>query len=410
MKPIKLSSSYLLTIIIISLAISPAIALGEDQRNLFLIGIMSISPILFISYRKYYQSDIWLILFMISIILSPLLNHPDSMRWSTVMYTLMFGFTFLAYKNMLHVSTFTITDYQKLLKYLIYAYAIVLLIQQFCVLAGLPIFNVSNYHPEEPWKLNSLTSEPSHSARIMGLLMYSYITAKELVLERKYNFHLDFKSDKWIWFSFLWTMITMGSGTAFLFITVVLLKFIRFKNLIPLFIVFALIILVVDMMGITAFERTYKLFMATLTLDTTAIFEADGSGSYRIIPMIILAQMIDLTSLNGWFGHGVDYVASILSFYVPGLPEGWTGGGMFQIWMDFGFLSFALFMIFTFSNTLKKGDYLGYIFWFMLIFMQGINNQIVWLCIVLLFTNKYFEKHVSKSKTSLKKENNARQY
>lgn len=392
MKTITLSPPFFLVIIIISLAVSPAFALGEGNRNLLLIGVMGVCPFLILKYKKFYWSEVWLLLFMASIILLPLLNQPASMRWSTVMYSFMFGIAFIAYARLLHRNKFNIQSYQKLLKYLIYAYFVVLLIQQFCVLTGLPIFNLSNYNPIEPWKLNSLSAEPSHSARIVAFLMYCYITVKEKIIKKGYNFRLDFKDDKWVWLSFLWTMLTMGSGTAFVFIPIVLLKFIRFKTLIPLTAIIGVVFFLVNIMGINVFERPFKVFIATLTLDVDTIIEADHSASLRIVPMIVLAQMTDLTTVNGWFGHGIDYVSSFLSFLIPGVPVGFSGGGLFQLLSEYGFIPFVLFIVFSFSNSNGKDNYLNIVFWFMLVFMYGINSQIVWLCIILLFTNKYFIK------------------
>ena len=400
MKRIRLPSLFFLIIILISLAIAPAIVLGEGNRNLFLIGVMFISPIIILTSKRFKRSNVWLLLFMASIVLIPLVHQPASMRWSTVMYSVMFGLTFIAYVQLLYKKSFTVENYQKLLKYLIYAYFIVLLIQQFCVLTGLPIFNLSNYNLSEPWKLNSLAPEPSQSARIVALLMYCYITIKELIVKRKYNFRLDIKDDKWIWFSFLWTMLTMGSGTAFLFIIIVLLKFIRFKSLIPLIIIFAGIGLFVNMMGIDSSERTFKVFIATLTLDVDTIVRADHSASLRIIPMILIAKTMDLTTINGWFGHGIDYTIIFLSGKIPGVNEGFSGGGLLQFLLEYGLISFMLFVIFSFANSVKKGDYLSIVFWFMLVFLNGVNSQIVWLTIILLFTNKYFDKKIKKRKTS----------
>ncbi|NOQ32164.1 MAG: hypothetical protein GQ570_13700 [Helicobacteraceae bacterium] len=374
------------------MAIAPAIALGAGNRNLLLIGLMGISPIIILTSKRFKRSNVWLLLFMASIVLIPLIHQPTSMRWSTVMYSIMFGLTFIAYVQLLYKKSFTVENYQKLLKYLIYAYSIVLLIQQFCVLTGLPIFNVSNYDIREPLKLNSLSTEPSQSGRIVAFLMYCYITIKELLVKRKYNFRLDLKDDKWVWVSFMWTMITMGSGTAFLFIPIVLLKFIRFKNLIPLFIIFGVILFFVNIMGITAIDRTFKVSLATLTLNVDTILEVDHSAAMRIVPIMILAKMVDFTTMDGWFGHGIDYVSSILSYLVPGVSEGFSGGGLLAFLIDYGFISFLLFIIFSFSNSFRKGDYLSIVFWFMLVFLFGINSQIVWLTIILLFTNKYFWK------------------
>ena len=160
--------SFFLIIILVSMAISHAFALGEGNRNLFLIGVMSISQIIILRFFEFDKLDFLLLLFFTTIAIFPSLSHPETMRWSTVFYSIMFGLTFIAYKQLLRQKHFSILNYFKILKLLIYAYFIVLLIQQFCVLTGLPIFNLSNYDVTQPWKLNSLAAEPSHSARIVA--------------------------------------------------------------------------------------------------------------------------------------------------------------------------------------------------------------------------------------------------
>mgnify|MGYP006074172237 CR=1 FL=1 len=392
---LKRTKPYLIILILMALAVSPAFALGEGNRNLLLIGAMGLMPIIILYFGRFDRINPWLGVFMLSVIIIPLIHQPQSMRWSTVLYSVMFCLTFMAYQELLHRSYFTPKHYLKLLKYLILAYFVVLVIQQFCVLTGLPVFNLSNYNPTEPWKLNALAAEPSHSARIVGLLMYCYITIKELVINRKYNFKIDIKKDKWVWIAFIWTMVTMVSGTAFLFIVIVLLKFIRFKNLIPVFILAGTIFILVNYFEITSFERTYKTVIATLTLDESTIIEADHSASVRIVPFIILGKMISLNSWDGWFGHGIDHVGTFLSDALLGVPEGISGGGMFQVWIEYGFISFVLFVVFSLFTTYRKGDYISIVFWFMLVFLYGVNSQIVWLCIILLFTNKYFFKRTS---------------
>lgn len=319
---IKLSLSSWLVVIIISLAIAPAFALGEGNRNLLLIGVMAFSPLIVLKFHKLYKDDIWLYLFMISIVAIPPLVHPESLRWSTIFYSLMFATTFLAYKQILHRNKFTPQQYLHLLKYLIYAYFIVLVIQQICVLTGFPIFNISNYNPMEPWKLNSLAAEPSHSGRIVALLMYCYIVMKELITNKKYNFSSNIREDKWIWISFLWTMITMGSSTAFLFMGIVLMKFMRIRNFLSFIMLLSLILFIVNYVGIHSFDRTIKFMSAVVTLDTDKIIETDLSAAQRIVPLILIPKLIDMHSVNGWFGYGIDYVSTFLYKYIPGIPEG----------------------------------------------------------------------------------------
>ncbi|WP_443632135.1 hypothetical protein ABXT64_06555 [Candidatus Marifrigoribacter sp. Uisw_064] len=388
---------YLLILILTALAVSPAFALGEGNRNLLLIGVMGLSPIIILYFGRFDRINPWLAFFMVSIIIFPLIYQPQSMRWSTVLYAIMFCLTFIAYKELLYHSKFTVIHYYKLLKYLIYAYFIVLLIQQFCVLTGLPIFNLSNYNPITPWKLNSLSAEPSHTARVVALLLYSYITIKELLLDRSYNFRLDFKKDKWVWIAFFWTMVTMGSGTAFLFIGVVLLKLIRFKNFIPFLIIGCVMFVIVDFVGSNSINRTYNVVLATASLDESIIIEADHSASFRIVPMIVLAKMLDVTTLNGWFGYGIDYVSTFMSNFIKGGGDKVSGGGLFALAIEYGLVSFFLFIIFSIKACYDKNDrLLSVIFWFLLVFMMGVNIQITWLCIILLISNKMFKQLLKK--------------
>lgn len=386
---IRKDPPYILIIILIALAVSPAFALGEGSRNLLLIGVMSLSPIIILNYGRFDRINTWLALFVASIILFPLIFHPESIRWSTVFYSVMFCLTFMAYQELLKRSYFTLKNYQNLLKYLILAYFVVLLIQQFCVLTGLPVFNLSFYNQLEPWKLNSLAAEPSHSARIVALLMYSYINVAELGMKRKYNFQLDLEKDKWVWIAFLWTMVTMISSTAFLFIPIVLLKFVRVRNLAPLFVIFGITLFLVETMEISAFDRTYETALATLTLDEAKIIEADHSASFRIVPVIVLAKMINLESIDFWFGYGIDYINTFMFNYLPGGGEIVRGGGMLEVLTEYGFLSFLLFVIFSLEVCIdRRNIIISVIFWFMLVLLNGLNHQISWLAIVLLYTNK----------------------
>ncbi len=292
----------------------------------------------------------------------------------------------------------TISQYLKLIKILIYAYFIVLLIQQICVLTGLPIFTAhENYTAAEPWKLNSLSLEPSHTARFVPLLMYSFLTVKETILNRQYSLGKDFKTDKSIWVTFLYTMITMGSGTAFLFLPIVLLKFIRGKNIVLLVVLSLALWFIVQQISPQTMKRTTDTFFATLTLNENKIIEVDGSASYRIVPTMLVLKNIGLTTFNDWFGHGIDSTdALVRPIMSAAFGDRVLGGGEFLLWYEYGFISFLLFALFGFFVCYRKGDFLSIIFWFFLVLMYGINQQPPWICMMLLYANKIYAKKYAK--------------
>ena len=384
--PIK---KHLAAIIIVAFSTSPAFALGLDDRNLFLIGLMTLSPIGIVLFGANLKLDRSLIGFMLCVVLLPILFNANSYRVSTVLFSIMYCTSFLFYKNCITRNYLSAMQYSKLLKSLIVAYFVVIVIQQFCVLLNLPVFNLSRPIPNEPWKLNSLSAEPSHSARIVPLLMYCYISMRELLENKTYNGKLAWQTDASLWFCFLWTMLTMGSGTAFFFLPVILYKVFRKENFFLLFISFGVIV-AIGFLDIHALDRSYRIFNSLFTLSPDEIVLADHSASVRIIPFIVLSSMVSIGSFEGWLGHGIDYVSTFMGEYIPFSGENISGGGLLQTWIEYGFITFIWFVVFTVKSVYVKRNNYTLIFWLLLIFSYGINSQILWLCVLLLYTNKYF--------------------
>ena len=378
------------------LVTSPAFALGAGARNMLLIGAMAISPLLLILYPIFNKRvDLPLMLFLVCTISFPLIFHPLTMRWSKELYSGMFGVFFMAMTRLFLFSEVKLNDLQNLFKSIIYAYLCVLLIQQVCVLFGLPIFNVSNYSPLEPWKLNSLMSEPEHSGRMVALLMYSFLTMKEIEKGTALSFKESWSEDKALWCAFLWVMLTMVSAGAYLFLLVVLSKLLNRKTIVSLLALVLALAVIVTMMGSETFMRTYKLALSVFTFDTMEMFRADHSGALRFVPSIICWQHLDLTSLNGWFGYGVDYTSSFLYRHIPGVVKGYTGGGLMLYALEYGFLSFLIFVIFSFRYCYDSDNKIATIaFWTFSILLSGVNLQITWSTMLLLYINKKMKEQL----------------
>lgn len=387
-----LSKNNLIIIMILSLSMAPAIFSGEGNRNLLLIVVMGLAPISLLKIFKIEKIDLLLISMILIMLIGPYFIDSSVYRISTVLYSVLFGLLFITYKQLLINSDFSIYNYLSLIKFIIFSYFIVLLIQQFCVITGLPIFNISNYDSSTPWKLNSLAAEPSHTGRIVPLLMFTYIITKELIQKRKYSLSTDLYNDKYLFFAFLWVVFTSGSATAYLFFILILLKFLSFRNAIYLSVIIILAIVIINTFGITSYQRPFDFMMAVLTLDLYTMMDVDHSASMRIAPSIVVFDNINITNINGFFGHGIDSTSNIISQYIHGIQENATGGGMFQIWYEYGFIVFILFVLYSFISIYDKNNKINILFWVLLVFIAGINSQMVWLCIVLLYTNNYFRK------------------
>ena len=300
----------------------------------------------------------------------------------------------MGYIRVLNRANLSIESYISIIKMLIYAYFIVLLIQQFCVIFHLPIFNVSNYTRLNPWKLNSLSPEPSHSAVYNGVLMYCYLIIKESYLNRRYIIRYDFWNDRWLWLSFLWSMITMLSGTAIFYLSIILLKIFNKKHLIYFF--FSLIFLFPYFLNtnFTPLKRTASVVKSTLTLDEGKIIEADLSAAFRIVPSIVGIKNMDLTNIDTWTGKGIDYMKNDLKNQLPAVDKNTTSiSTAFTLGVDYGVVFLILWLLFSFCLCTNYKYPLTYVFWFWGILLNGINTQLVWFIIIFLYTNKYFLVH-----------------
>ncbi|MDR2919733.1 MAG: hypothetical protein LBV72_10270 [Tannerella sp.] len=232
-------------------------------------------------------------------------------RFSTIGYLAMFVFTFIFFYNLIYTGAFTIDYFIKLLRYLILGYFICLVLQQLSILVGIryfPIINLTNQFFLSIAKLPSLSIEPSHTARILCVSFYIYLKCNEFKNGAAIPFKQLLKGEhKWVTIGFLWVMLTMGSGTAFIGLIILSLYFIRKEYLVYIVPLFIILYISMPYMGLTQLDRAINVLSATMERDNEVIAKADGSASVRIIPILNTINNLDLTKSETWFGYGTDY-------------------------------------------------------------------------------------------------------
>lgn len=380
---------------------STAFSFALDKRlmNFLLISFMAIVPFLIIfQFSPTIKKDkIIIFIFFIVLFISSLINF-NSFRISTLLYTLMFLLTFVYYLKLIYNTPITIDLYIKIIKFIIGAYFVVLLIQQISVFFNFKFILNFNAGTIKEYKLNSLAPEPSHSARFVMVLMYSYIIIKELLIKRKYNLLFDLKSDLFIWIAFLYTMLTMGSSFAIVLLLVFLLKFIEIKKILYLtpFIVFlGLLILNIESHSV---ERVVHFSKAFFEFDKDLMIQTDLSAAIRVVPFMIYIDSFNLFDITTWIGYGIDYSSYLISVSMPGFIEGGYAAGLIPGFLfDYGLVSFFMLFLIIRKFCLLKVFSFDSAFLFILIFVSGINTQLFWICIFLFTTNKYL---IQKSKLS----------
>ena len=309
--------------------------------------------------------------------------HPESWRWSTLLYSTGLVTTYICFYNLVVVEkVFTINYFIRICKWVMMAYFVVCIVQQTFIVLGMPYMPLVNLTQifDRGIGCNSLCQEPSTFARFMLVFYYAYIKCSEYKRgEGAFTLKELFSGEhKWVTIRFLWMMLTMGSGTAFVCLILLSLYFVRRHNwyyVMPLLIIGYTLI---QASGIEALDRATSTIEATSTLDAQTVRETDGSASARIAPMLNTFNA-DYSKFETWFGKGID----------AGLKEN-ANRTTFD---DYGFVFYIIKLVLDYSC--------GYSFWSLTNIFKwggvaggsGGNIQYTWALMMVLTCVKYFHKN-----------------
>ena len=310
--------------------------------------------------------------------------HPESFRWSTYLYSILLVLTFVSFYNLVWIEkVFTIDHFIKICKWFMMAYFIVCIIQQLLIVIGIKYLPAVNLMLvlDRGIGCQSLAMEPSHFGRFMLVFYYAYVKCSEYKRdEGPFTISELFSGEhKWVTICFLWMMLTMGSGTAFVCLILFSLYFVRKHNwyyVIPMLITSYVLI---QASGIEHLDRATSTINATTTLDKEEINEADGSAAARISP-IINSINADFTKAETWLGHGIDYSSNESGF----VKQTQT------LFDDYGLIFYLIALIFAF-NCAYKFSSLATIFMFVGVGGSfGTNIQYAWELAMVMTCVRYF--------------------
>ncbi len=310
--------------------------------------------------------------------------HPESFRWSTYLYSILLVLTFVSFYNLVWIEkVFTIDHFIKICKWFMMAYFIVCIIQQLLIVIGIKYLPAVNLMLvlDRGIGCQSLAMEPSHFGRFMLVFYYAYVKCQEYKRdEGPFTISELFSGEhKWVTICFLWMMLTMGSGTAFVCLILFALYFVRKHNwyyIIPTLLVCYLLL---QDSGIEHLDRATNTINATTTLNKEEINEADGSAAARISP-IINSINADFTKAETWLGHGIDYSSNESGF----VKQTQT------LFDDYGLIFYLIALIFAF-NCAYKFSSLATIFMFVGVGGSfGTNIQYAWELAMVMTCVRYF--------------------
>lgn len=351
--------------------------------------VSTLCPLILLYYSPKVSRLMVLFIIYYTFVLIAAILHPETLRWSTVIYLLTFIVTFQTFYNLIVVEqVFTKNYYRRLLEKLILAYTIVLIIQQCFIIVGIrtfPLINLVQFL-DRGIGANSLTYEPSSAAIILSFAMLSLIRMIELDYGRKLSAIEIYTESKWPTLGFLWCMLSMGSGSAFIGLGILSCYFIRRQYIIKLIIILLLLFLILPHIEFKPLNRAFDAFSAFLSLDYEKIYEADSSAATRIFPLINTIKKLDLTTLDGWFGHGVDYSIS-RGGALATLSDRYLVGNI----SDYGFISYIILQIIVYSCIIRKIFSIETLMWIGLGLTTLANVPINWGAMMMFTAVRYFQ-------------------
>lgn len=316
--------------------------------------------------------------------------YIETFRLNSFLYLLFAVIGFVTYCNLLYTKhIFSIDDFIKLLKFLFIAYVITLILQQiakitFVGYGDFPLLNIYTMIRERTlFAGNSLSLEPSHFARIIAALYLSLLRMYECKLGKKrISLKEVFTGElKWYTISFIWSIFSMGSGTAIIAFLIILLYFLNKKSAVVFVLLFFLFGAMLPMIQYEPIQRAYVAVEAAMTLDSESVSETDMSASARILPFIYTIENFNLYDIKTWIGNGMGYALS---------NDHWRRELMIGGMSDYGFISYLFAIGLIYTSCLKKIFSIETLFIIVLL-MAEIRNVYLWWFIFMAFAStKYF--------------------
>lgn len=347
------------------------------------IGFMGICPLIFIAKKPIVTKALvlaaiyWLVCYTLSLL-------KGEMRFSTLGFLGMYLILYVNFYSFVVKGTFTLDYFTKILQYLIMAYGITLIGQQLCVLVGLrnmPLFNLQNQFFLSITKLPALTLEPSHSARILTFAMLGYLRCLEIKKGKKPTIQEWFDKDhRTVTFLFLWSMLMMGSGTAFVGMGVLSLYFITRKTVIYIIPLIIGMFMLGQSMELKQMNRAVALAEAASTGSAEEAMAADGSGAVRVVPLVNAFTKTDLLELETWIG-----MKSMDTSQRKSLKDR-------KIYDQYGLIAFVISLVFIYSCVIHYFFSLETLLYLLLLGFTLGNIYYAWGCLMIMTGVTYFQR------------------
>ena len=388
------------TIILIVMSVQ-LVAIESFEISPVKIALMSLCSIYFALHLPKTKATWACLLYWVVCYVTSLLH--GSVRFSTLGYLGLFLITYSVYYYFVYSKAFTLYQFKKILKFIIFAYFVVLILQQIFFIVGVKNFALINLVGNDlggkiyyQWnRLPSLSCEPSHTARIISAAMLGYIRCLEIEHGAAVSIKTLFnKNNKYITLCYLWLVCTMGSGTGWIGLAILSLYFIRIRTIFYIMPIFIGLGIILYNSGNEQLHRAIKAAQATFTGDVMKITEADQSGSVRIVPLINTLLYTDFSLKESWVGKG--------TYSEDEIKDAWTDlTRKVTVVEQYGLLGLIASLILLYSCAIYRFFSIETLLFVFLLLLSLNNIYIVWSMIFMFTTVRYFRlQHIAKNNLS----------
>lgn len=391
----KHSNKTIATFYLILFSLQYVLVEGNGVSMIKFVAMLFCPVIILIHSPKITPAMFWGGLYYLCIVLLASL-HPESFRISTLIYLFALLSMFIMYYNLIYIEhALNNENFIKIIKGILYAYSIVIIVQQCFKMVGIVPFtliNLNYYDSRTLLCVNGLAIEQSHSARIMTILFLALLRMLEIKHNsKKLSFSTVYSELKLLFFLFLWAMLTMGSATAYVGIIILACYFLKNKYIYYIIPIVCTIFLIGPYIDFGPINRVINLTSSFVTFDTQQMIQSEGSGATRVFALTNTLTHLDIFDINSWVGNGVD--SSVSKGFLSDDSQ------YISIITDYGLISYIVGLIFIFKCSIKN-IFSFETFIFIFLFGAGLNNvYYIWFAMMIFTTVKYFQTFENKEQS-----------
>ena len=266
----------------------------------------------------------------------------------------------------------------KVMNRLVYAFAILSVVQLLTSLMGFPVPNL--IASKGLWSYNSLSNEPSQLGRVVGIIMLSCV-----ILSRLQGGQEQSKVCRKLVIAFLTTMLLSASSLAAIAILAVYLL----SRSLPWFVLIVMVSLLMwplfFIIDFEVIERFVGLISNLISLDLGRALEEEHSGAIRIAPLLIYLRDMSITEMGFWLGYGSEGLLVFFQDKIPGVSSGVIFGGFLPVFaVKYGILTFSFFIWIFVLWHLNRATLPLIAFWLIFITNSAFNTQVFWFGLIVI--------------------------